>query len=531
MPQLQFHDHARPLFVVVLRAGRTVIGRADHCDVALPSDAISRVHCVVEQQGDRVRLIDRSRHGTVLNGVRVAESAELSDGDEIGIGEYQIRFALDDDGQSRTPTSSVLMPLSTHEELMTGSEVGVAYAGVRIRLVRGPRSGEALAVEHGRTTLGGPGSMEVLDDQLPRDAVVLRVVRGRPLVDAGGAAVYLSGVRVREITPVLSGEEVRAGDHGFVVEPAVAEHDRERDAFGEMVGASSIMRRLFGALARIAVHDHPVLLIGESGTGKELAARGLHDHGPRPEGPFVAINCAAVAEGLFESELFGHEKGAFTGAVGRRDGAFHRADGGTLFLDEIGELKPDLQAKLLRALESGEVRRVGGHESTFPDVRVIAATNRDLHTMAEHGAFRSDLYWRLAVLTVRLPSLRERPEDIPLIARTLLSRLHPGARIEDDALARLETHDWPGNVRELRNVLTRAWVMAGDPIRADAVSFNPWAVESPRPSAAAPMSPELERDRLEEALHRANGNRSQAARLLGMPRSTLLYKLDRHGLK
>ena len=531
MPQLHFFDRARPLFVVVLRAGRTVIGRADHCDVALPSEAISRVHCVIEQRAEGARLVDRSRHGTTLNGVRISESAELADGDEIGVGEFHVRYVMHDDGQSRTPTSSVTMPLSTHEDLLTGTEEGVASAGAQLRLVRGPRIGDAMRVEHGRTTIGGPGSMEVLDDQLPRDAVELRVVRGRPLVDAGAAAVYLSGVRVRQLTPVLAGEEVRVGDHGFVVEPSIAEHDREIDAFGEMVGASSAMRRLFGVLARIAVHDQPVLLIGESGTGKELAARGLHDHGTRAAEPFVALNCAAVAESLFESELFGHEKGAFTGASARRDGAFQRAEGGTLFLDEIGELKLDLQAKLLRALESGEVRRIGSHEPTFPDVRVIAATNRDLQAMVGEGTFRGDLYWRLAVLTVRLPSLRERREDISLVARTLLARLHPGTQIEPAALSGLESHDWPGNVRELRNVLTRAFVLCGDPIRAESVSFNPWATGAPSRPTPPSTSPAVERPRLADALERTHGNRSQAARLLGMPRSTLLYKLERYGLK
>ncbi len=507
-----------------------MVGRGDHCDVALPSDDVSRVHCVVEQRQDGARLVDRSLNGTTLNGERIDAVAELHDGDEIGIGEYHARYSVQDDATSRVPTASATRPvLSTHVELMTATEEGVAYSGVRVRYVRGPRSGESHTIDHGRTTFGGPGSMVRLDDQLPRDAFVLRVVRGRPMVEPGTAAGFLSGVRVRQVTPVLTGEELRIGDHGFVVEPAVAEHDRELDGFGQMVGGSAPMRKLFGSLARIAVHDQPVLLIGESGTGKELAARGLHEEGQRPDGPFEALNCAAVAESLFESELFGHEKGAFTGANARRDGAFHRADGGTLFLDEVGELKLDLQAKLLRTLESGEVRRVGGHEPTFPDVRVIAATNRNLEQMVTEGTFRGDLYWRLAVLTVRLPSLRERPGDIGLLARTLLAQLHPEIRIDDSAIARLETHDWPGNVREMRNVLTRAVVMGGDPVRAETVSFNPWATEG-APVTRTVVSPDTERQRIEEALERTGGNRSQAARLLAMPRSTLLYKVAKYGL-
>ncbi|MEN0068112.1 MAG: sigma 54-interacting transcriptional regulator [Myxococcota bacterium] len=529
MPLLSFHDQQRPLFVVPVRSGRTIIGRSDHqCDIALRADGISRVHCVVELGPTGARLIDRSRHGTVLNGQAVTEAA-LADGDVITIGDVQVRYATEGDARASEVTSSTLIHRHLHDELVAASEAGVAYEGVRLRFVRGPRQGEVQAIEVSPTTLGGPGSDQVLDDQLPRSAARLRVVRGRPLVQPGTAAVYLSGVRVREATPVLPAEEVRVGEHGFIVEADRAEVDREADTFGEMVGRSPVMRKLFGALTRIAAHDQPVLLIGESGTGKELAARGLHDQGTRADGPFVPINCAAVTETLFESELFGHEKGSFTGATSRMDGAFHRADGGTLFLDEVGELKLDLQAKLLRALESGEVRRVGGHEPTFPDVRVVAATNRDLTTMMAEGTFRSDLYWRLAVLTVRVPSLRERPGDVRQIAHALVKRHHPGVALDDDAVARLEAHRWPGNVRELRNVLTRAFVLAGAPIRAEAIELEPWRPPSGH-AVAAPATPATEALRIRQALAETGGNRSQAARILGMPRSTLLYKIEKHGL-
>jgi DNA-binding NtrC family response regulator len=294
------------------------------------------------------------------------------------------------------------------------------------------------------------------------------------------------------------------------------------------------MRRLFGILQRMAAHEAPVLLTGESGTGKELAARGLHEQGSRMDGPFVAVNCAAIAENLVESELFGHEKGAFTGATQRTDGAFQRAHGGTLFLDEIGEMRVDLQAKLLRALESGEVRRVGGSAPEFPDVRLVAATNRHLPNMVQQGAFREDLYFRLAVLTVRLPPLRERPDDIGALARALLVRNHKGARLSDSAAEALKGYEWPGNVRELRNVLTRAVVMGGDHIGAADLTFNPWAFE------AAPEAPpatgtsalrDRERELIADALRRCEGNRTHAARLLGIPRSSLLYRLKKLDLQ
>ena len=245
----------------------------------------------------------------------------------------------------------------------------------------------------------------------------------------------------------------------------------------------------------------------------------------------MAINCAAVADNLFESEFFGHEKGAFSGAVSRQDGAFQRADGGTLFLDEVGELKLDGQAKLLRALESGEIRRVGGSKTEFPDVRIVAATNRNLPRMVKQGTFREDLYFRLSVLTVRMPPLRERRGDIALIARRLLERTHPGASLLPPAVEHLETYEWPGNVRELRNVLTRAVVLTGNEIGPGDLVFNPWSFDD---DAIEPdgdteeVNPE--RAQIASALARHKGNRTQTARELGIARSSLLYKMRRHGI-
>jgi DNA-binding NtrC family response regulator len=315
----------------------------------------------------------------------------------------------------------------------------------------------------------------------------------------------------------------------FTVAVRTIEEQRELPVIGELVGQAPTMRRLFGVLARMAAHDAPVLLTGESGTGKELAARAVHDVGPRHDGPFVALNCAAITETLFESEMFGHEKGSFTGAIARQDGAFQQANGGTLFLDELAELKLEDQAKLLRTLESGEVRRVGGAKPEYPDVRVIAATNRNLTERVRTGLFRADLYFRLAVLTVRMPALRERKEDLRPLARALLERNHRGAVLTEDAAAALERYDWPGNVRELRNVLTRAFVLTGPVISAEALEFHPWAFEDTPPPLVRndPQDDDTERHTLVAALQRHAGNRTRAARDLGMPRSSLLYKLKR----
>jgi DNA-binding NtrC family response regulator len=288
-----------------------------------------------------------------------------------------------------------------------------------------------------------------------------------------------------------------------------------------------------------------VLVRGESGTGKELVARALHAEGPRAEGPFVAVNCGAFAEGLLESELFGHEKGAFTGAVARRAGAFERAQGGTLFLDEIGEAPPSVQIRLLRVLEDRTVARVGGGEPFRVDVRLVSATNRDLAAMVRDGTFREDLYYRLRVVEVPLPPLRERREDIrPLAERFVAAaQLDNGCRIdrvEEAWYARLEAHAWPGNVRELRNTVESAVVTApGGELLASRLRLDgPFAPASPA-SAADPdgWTPpdgltldEIEKRTLEHVLRQTGGNRSLTAERLGISRRTIQRKIQDYNL-
>jgi DNA-binding NtrC family response regulator len=287
-----------------------------------------------------------------------------------------------------------------------------------------------------------------------------------------------------------------------------------------MVGKTPSMTRLYRHIQTMARHSAPVLITGESGTGKELTARALHNASANSDGPFIAINCAAIADTLFESELFGHEKGAFSGALARKDGAFLAADGGTLFLDEIGELRYDLQAKLLRVLETGEVRRVGSTTTNTPHVRIIAATNRSLPEMVRDKQFREDLLYRLSILTLQLPPLRDRVADIPELSRAILSRHQPNVFLSEEALSALNNHRWPGNVRELRNVLLRALIMHGPPLRAEHFEFTQWLDHQDSPATKS-----LDRDTLETALLRNEGNRSQTARELGIPRSTLIYKI------
>jgi DNA-binding NtrC family response regulator len=393
---------------------------------------------------------------------------------------------------------------------------------------------EALAaLQHGSFDL-------VLTDQrMPRMGGLELVRRSRELSAPAPVVVLTAYGTIPEAV-----EAVRLGAADYLTKPLpspaalLAVVDRllaPRDPDGSFVTGSPAVGAILELIDRVAPRDVAVLITGESGTGKELIARRLHARSRRAAGAFVAVNCAALPEALAESELFGHVKGAFTGADRARVGRFEEADGGTLFLDEIGDLAPALQAKLLRALEGRSVRRVGGEADVTVDVRVVAATNRDLSAAASGGAFRSDLYFRLAVVTVELPPLRARAGDVPVLARHFLATLAarhgtPVPELTAAALALLERHPWPGNVRELRNVLERAVVVRGGaPIRPDDLALP----ADPPAAGAAGVSLDREvreREAVLEALRQAGGSREEAARLLGVSVRTLYYRLRRFGI-
>jgi DNA-binding NtrC family response regulator len=306
---------------------------------------------------------------------------------------------------------------------------------------------------------------------------------------------------------------------------------RDRYRLDNVVGRSEAMLQVYKTAARVASTDATVLIQGESGTGKELVARAIHTASPRASGPFVAVDCGAIAEGVLESELFGHARGAFTGAQVARRGLFEEAHHGTLFLDEIGDIGSNLQARLLRALQEGTIRRVGANEPIAVDVRVVAATNRDLEAAVKQGTFRADLYYRLHVVSIVIPPLRERREDIPLLAEHFAQKhgRAEGSAISPEARELLLAHDWPGNVRELENVIARALalnpsgvVLPEDLPEAIRAAARPASSPAPLPDTTdRPTLAELERRYASQVLLETGGNKTRAAEILGIDRKTL----------
>ncbi len=342
------------------------------------------------------------------------------------------------------------------------------------------------------------------------------------------------------------GRKVRDRDTELAVVRAELGRERGRYDYTAIVGASDGMREVFKQLDKIVETDMPVMIHGESGTGKELIARAVHFNGPRRDKPFITENCAALPDSLLESELFGHARGAFTGAHRAKKGLLEQADGGTLFLDEVGDMSPSMQKKLLRALQDGEFRPLGMDRTVKVNVRLLTASHRDLEQMVRDGEFREDLFYRVNVLAVHLPALRERREDIPLLAEHLLVRASreaskPAPIIPHDVMASLVAHDWPGNVRELENEMRRIVVMAQDEVTTEHLSP---AVRERRSAGSAAQAraladnpgdiraavADLEMRSIEAALAQAGGNKSKAASLLGISRFALQRKLDKYDI-
>jgi two-component system nitrogen regulation response regulator GlnG len=409
---------------------------------------------------------------------------------------------------------------------------------MRLRVVAGPDSGRELRLEKGNYSIGKDPSCDLVltDGSVSRAhlklSVMERGLRATDLQSTNGS--FCNDLRIDSVE-VGPGTRIRIGRTELLVqlaeEAGTSPPISSAQSFGLLRGDSIAMRRVFALLERVAASDCDVLVEGESGTGKDLCAQAIHSASQRAQGPLVVCDLSAVTASLFESELFGHVKGSFTGALAARSGAFERAHGGTLFLDEVGELPLELQPRLLRAIEQRKVKRVGGDEFQSVDVRVIAATNRDLTADVASGRFREDLYHRLAVIRVRLPPLRERLDDLPILIRELLAPLNREPSILGPSVHRLlREHSWPGNVRELRNVLQRTVTLGTVELPPKSGEVEAANLSGPFREAKERLILAFEREYLMDLMARNQGNLARAAREAQIDRVSLYRLIKRHQL-
>jgi DNA-binding NtrC family response regulator len=538
MPELVFFRRGEEVLRFGLDRPRTVLGRGEKSDVVIPDPQVSRQQVAIQFDGAQVSLEDLSGRGTLVSGLPT-QRALLSDGSDISLGHWRAVYR---ERSAETP-DAVTEVTGTKTERMPQENAGERLQHrIQLRVRQGHE--ERIHKLAGETfTVGSDPRSDVV--------VVDRFVSGRHLTLRRADGVFhlsdkqstngsfIGGIRIVEAEiPLFT--VLRIGETELILEPASSH--RNAEAFEGIVGADPSVRQLAEIIERIAPSQATVAIFGESGTGKELVARAIHARSTRADRPFVPVNCAAISKDLIESELFGHEKGAFTGATNARRGAFEEADGGTLFLDEIGDLSLDLQAKLLRALESGEIKRVGASRPIHVDVRVVAATNRNLLAATKEQRFREDLYYRLCVVPLHLTPLRSRQADVVTLADHFVRKFSPRGqqiRFTPEALERLQRHSWHGNIRELKNVVHRALLLRKGPvIDANDLSFDEEI--HPEVGIAVPDMPpnlsleemlaKLERQIVENALRRCKNNRERVAKELKVARSTLFKRLKDWGM-
>lgn len=441
------------------------------------------------------------------------------------------------------PAEGAVSPLETRARLL--AQV-VNYSKIRVSVTQGPDAGQTRELVSNTLRVGSASDndLALTDNTVSRHHCAIEPVPSGVRIrdERSMNGVFIGAVRVFDAL-VNGPVQLRLGESILAIEPLAETVAREQfvgHRFHGLLGKSARMRELFADLARIAPTDMSVLIEGETGSGKELVAESLHAESARAKGPFVVFDCSAVAASLAESELFGHERGAFTGAVASRPGVFEQADGGTIFLDELGELPKDLQPKLLRVLERREVRRLGSQRTIPVDVRLVSATNRNLAVEVQRGNFREDLFFRVATAAVHLPPLRDRMEDLPLLVAHFLERSRPARSVEDvpkAVWALFEAHRWPGNVRELSNAVQR---FVATPERVLPGEWSREAPAAPAPTAEiTPVAPlrvarrdateAFERAYLANVLKRTQGNVTRAAALAEVSRQMMQKLLRKHG--
>jgi len=532
-----------PLLAIEIGEEKTRIGRSADNDLVLPLPDVADHHAEIFSTGNTCEVEAVHGESLVQHG-RAIDRARLSPGDQVALACYRLQWLTPEAGSDRTQPELGLVHLRSHgtKTLEQPPEIGGRVVGLEV--VDGVERWLRRDLEDSVTLVGRSPKCDVvlMDDAVSWEHCTLELdgerVRVRDLGSHNGT--YLDGRKI-ESALAEAGSRVQIGQTTLELIGETEEHDGTTSpGLAELIGRDPKMQEVYVRIEEAAASRIPVLIVGETGTGKELAARAVHSLGPRSLRPFVPVNCAAIPRDLLEDELFGHVRGAFTGAAVDRSGAFERADGGTVFLDEVGELAPELQPKLMRVIEDGRVPRLGGDEIQS-DFRVIAATNSDLAKAMSAGRFRQDLYYRLAVFQIRLPPLRDRLDDLPdLVGHFLQSaEEHTGIagaariRFEEDALRRLGEHEWPGNVRELRNFVFRSVVEVKQG-RVDRQLADRLLVDFITPDTVAPSSvaslEDTEKEAVRKALQDCHGERRAAARRLGIAESTLYEKIRRYDL-
>lgn len=438
--------------------------------------------------------------------------------------------------------------MQSSEETQRVKEAGLPLRSLALEVLDGPDKGKAFTGEGERVTVGTAldNDLVLTDPTVSRYHLELeRSVDRVKVSDVGSTNGTLTAGVLLGQGAVLAGAQLKLGHTTVKVGDGrtLTLELHQEESFGPLKGRTAVMRRLMTKVAKAAQSDISVLLNGETGTGKELIAQALHEQGPRAKKPFVTVDCGSLAPGLVASELFGHERGAFTGADRRHTGAFERAEGGTVFLDEVGELPQALQAVLLGVLERRIFRRVGGQDDVEVDVRIVSATHRDLRAEVNKGTFRLDLFYRIAVVRLQVPALRDRSDDVPMLVEHFLRAAGHDGEVEDlvsnKAMQALQSHHWPGNVRELRNLIEATLAMGETPpletnehpahVPPSSAPVN--AAVLPYKDARLQVLHGFESRYLKTLLERADGNVSQAGRVARMDRSHLIELLKKHGLK
>ncbi|MEZ4272453.1 MAG: sigma 54-interacting transcriptional regulator [Myxococcota bacterium] len=526
--RLELSNGEQTLMWRALERDVTSVGRNPECDICIPH--IAAVQFILTRRDHVLTLTNKAHDGTLVNDELVREGVRLAQGDCIVLGPLRatVRFELADSaGGSATKTL-----------VQGGGDPSVVY-----RVSAEVPGKKVCVIDTAGVAIGSdPSNAIVLEDPYVSSFHArLYMHQGRCFLQDLDSrnGVYVAGQRVKE-AEVSAEATITVGQTSLRVSSNAAAAKLEgaqRSGPVRFMGSSAAASQCRQLIERMAQVDAQVLLTGETGTGKEVAARLLVAYGPRARQPLVTLNCGALGRHLIESELFGHEKGAFTGAVAQKKGAFEVADGGTLFLDEIGELPLDLQPQLLRAIEYGEIRRVGSAETFNVNVRLIAATHRVLAHEVRQGRFREDLFHRLHILAINLPTLRERQGDIVELAEYFLRTLAPEGidlTLTPSAQAALQRHPWPGNVRELRNVIQRAVLMRRmECIDAADIVFTPSTLQSYVESTQAVGTrtlAEIERTEILKQLARFGGNKTEAAAALGVSRSTIHRKVDEYAI-